>query len=136
MHSVKWEQYITEGDQYLKTAVHGWKNRRHVFTTEIVYNIVSMAIEKHIMGYLLFNDRLPDNHTLTDLASAMDMEDGMDAKLQDQLVQMDRFQHICSLDAYQRMAPGEDEIKILIDIGEQIRTLVVVQLGISPLSQA
>jgi hypothetical protein len=49
----KWSEFVQEGDAYLKTA-RGGQKRPGVFTPEILYNLLAMAIEKHIMAALIF----------------------------------------------------------------------------------
>ena len=61
--------FMSEGDKYLKTARGGVK-RPTVFTSEILYNIIGLAIEKHVMGALMAKGKLADNHTFTDLIDA------------------------------------------------------------------
>ena len=64
-----YEAFFDEGNKYLKTARGGVK-RPAVFTTEILYNIIGLAIEKHIMAALMAKGCLADNHTFTDLVDA------------------------------------------------------------------
>ncbi|VGO22412.1 hypothetical protein [Pontiella sulfatireligans] len=47
-----YQGFFREGDKYLKTARGGMK-RPAVFTAEILYNIIGLAIEKHIMGAIM-----------------------------------------------------------------------------------
>ena len=47
-----YQDFMTEGDKYLKTAKGGIK-RPAIFTSEILYNIIGLAIEKHVMGALM-----------------------------------------------------------------------------------
>ncbi|MBI4793000.1 MAG: hypothetical protein HY789_09835, partial [Deltaproteobacteria bacterium] len=67
-----WEEYLHEGDQYLTTARRAFANQRQVFTAEILYNVIAMAIEKLVMGALMQSGNLPYNHTMRDLAEAME----------------------------------------------------------------
>ena len=65
-----YRDFQREGDAYLKTA-RGARKRPQVFTPTILYGILSLAIEKHLMAILLQVDQLPDNHTFRDLVDAM-----------------------------------------------------------------
>ena len=64
-----YEASIEEADQYLKTAVGGLKPEK-VFTPEILYNILGMAIEKYCLALLYYKETMPDNHTFHDLVDA------------------------------------------------------------------
>jgi len=119
-----WQIFIDEGDRYLKTAVGGSRNRPRVFTPEILYNLVAMAIEKHAMGYLMYHSQLPDNHTLRDLMDAVRALGGLDDDLYGKVVDMDRFQEICSVFQYHREVPKAEDIDSFLDLGDQIRAFV------------
>lgn len=123
-----WKEFITEGDKYLKTAVNGAAKRRAVFTPEILYNLVAMAIEKQIMGLLLARKRMPDNHTLRDLMDALKGVADVTDDFYEEVVGMDRFQEICSIAAYHREVPDDKHIEEFLSIGGRVRDLVAVNL--------
>ena len=123
-----WQQFLDEGDRYLKTAAGGAARRPGVFTPEILYNLVAMAIEKHIMGYLMYHRQLPDNHTLRDLMDALRKLGDLDEDLYGKVVDMDRFQEICSVFQYRREIPKAEDIATFLDLGEQIRTFIKKRL--------
>jgi len=129
---IEWKQYIEDGNNYLKTAVKGHENRKQVFTPEIIYNIVSMSIEKQIMGLLMYHNRLPENHTLRDLTDAIrelcPAAEGETScfpdELSEKLLAMDRFQEICCIDLYHREIPREEDVCAFIDIGQKVQAFV------------
>lgn len=124
----EWKDFLADGDRYLKTAANGFRNRPGVFTPEIVYNLVGMAIEKHIMGFLMHDDRLADNHTLTDLVHALEDLCEVDSDLYDRVIRMDRFQEICSMDAYRRQPPNVEDVPEFLAVGDRVRALVDARL--------
>ena len=133
---IEWKQYIEDGNNYLKTAVNGHEKRKQVFTPEIIYNIVSLSIEKQIMGFLMYHNRLPENHTLRNLTDAMkefcSAEKGKSVcfpdDLSEKLLAMDRFQEICCIDLYHREIPCEENVKEFINIGQKLQAFVAAQL--------
>ncbi len=132
----EWQLYIDDGNKYLKTAVNGAKSRKEVFTPEILYNIISMSIEKQVMGLLMYHDRLPENHTLTDLMDAISelctptegRAGGFPADLREKVIAMDRFQEICCLDFYHRETPSQENINEFIDAGQKVQAFVATRL--------
>lgn len=62
-----WQDFLVEGDAYLKTGNGAYAKRRTVFTPEIIYNIIAMGIEKLVMATLMKVGELPYNHTMYDL---------------------------------------------------------------------
>lgn len=124
----EWQEFINDGCKYLKTAVNGSKHRQNIFTPEIIYNIVAMSIEKNIMGYLLYNNRLPDNHTLRDLVNAVRLIHPFENVLFEKLNNMDRFQEICSIDLYNRKIPNKNDVQEFLNIGIEVQSFVAGQL--------
>lgn len=127
-----WKKFINDGNKYLKTAVNGGKKRKKVFTPDIIYHIVSMSIENYIMGYLLYHNHLPDNHTLIDLINAVKEISEVDDDLYKRIIHMNRFQEaVCSLSAQIKLMPKEEDIKEFLFIGESIRDFVTDRLPLS-----
>ncbi len=128
--STEWKTFIDEGTKYLKTAVNGAAKRKDIFTPEILYNIAAMSIEKHIMGYLFYHHKLPENHTLKDLADAMAENSDISASLCEKLAYMDSFQEICSLEMYSRRIPDETSISTILETGKEVKAFVYASLPV------
>lgn len=60
-----------------------------------------------ITGY---HQNLPDNHTYTDLITALERVMPIDQMLKRRILQYENIQSICSLEKYHRTAPTEDEL--------------------------
>jgi len=123
-----WQQFIKEGEQYLRTAVNAAVKRREVFTSEILYNVTGMAIEKYLMGLLMFHGELADNHTMADLARAVEGVVGEQKKLTAKLLFLDSFQEICSVDTYSRKVPSDDDIVEILAIGRDVQAFVAARV--------
>lgn len=67
-----WEEFLQDGKGFLSTALAGYQKRQQVFTAEILYNIIAMAVEKFVMAALMRHGALPYNHTMADLVEAME----------------------------------------------------------------
>jgi len=120
-----WEDYSKDGDGFLKTAVGAYEKQRKVFTPEILYNIIAMAIEKFIMSALMRHGALPYNHTMRDLVDAMDetFPSALD-ELREGLLRMDQYQDICDLDGFRITPPGMKEIQGMLNIAQKLQSLV------------
>lgn len=121
-----WEEFLRDGEGYLKTAVGAHAKRQDIFTPEILYNIVGMAIEKFVMAALMRHGTLPCNHTMTDLVGAMEetFPTAMD-DFRDGLLALDKYQEICDLDSYTINPPSMEEIPAMLELAEMVRRLVV-----------
>lgn len=122
--SKEWQNYINDGRKYLKTAANGLSKRKSVFTPEIIYNIVSMSIEKNIMGYLIYKNSLPDNHTLKDLADGVRRVCFIEDELYENLIKMDHFQEICNLNCCNVKTPDEKDIEEFLDTGRKVQDFI------------
>ena len=124
-----WDEFFQDGEGYLKAAVGGHERRQNIFTAEILYNIIAMAIEKFVMAALMRHGALPYNHTMGDLVEAMDetfpraMED-----IRDGLIEMDKYQEICDIDSFNISLPSMEAIPGMLQLAKNLRSLVVNKL--------
>jgi hypothetical protein len=116
-----WKEFSDEGDAYLKTA-RGGQKRPGIFTPEILYNILGLAIEKHIMAALIAKGTLADNHTFTDLIDATKQIGEIDQSIADQLRKFESYQNICPVFAgYHRAEVPAEAIVEMIDTADAVR---------------
>ncbi len=122
-----WEDFLHEGEAYLKTAQGAHAKNRKVFTPEILYNIIAMAIEKFIMAALMKYGALPYNHTMGDLVEAMEATfPSTLGDIREKLLALDRYQEICDVDAFMIRPPRADEIAGMLEIGAAVQALAHV----------
>lgn len=120
-----WQQFLDEGEAFLKTASGALSKKREVFTADILYNIISMAIEKFVMAALMRAGTMPYNHTMADLVAAMEETfPGVLADIRERLLDMDRYQEICDLEDFSITPPDMDEIPGMLEVAERLRMLV------------
>ena len=120
-----WQEFLRQGEGYLKTASGGYARRRKIFTPEILYNLVAMAIEKFAMAALMRHGALPYNHTMADLVEAMDalFPDAID-ELREGLLALDRYQEICALDSYSIRPPSTEEVPAMLELARRLKQLL------------
>jgi hypothetical protein len=120
-----WEEFLQEGEAYLKTGHGAHARGKKAFTPEILYNIIAMAIEKLVMAALMQRGALPYNHTMGDLVEAMETVFPAEiAGLKVQLLDLDRYQEICDIDAFKIRPPTPAEIPSMLALAEDLRQLV------------
>ncbi|WPD21881.1 MAG: hypothetical protein Q3M24_14820 [Candidatus Electrothrix aestuarii] len=125
-----WEEFLSDGERYLNTATAAHTKQKKIFTPEILYNVIAMAIEKFVMAVLMQRGTMPYNHTMTDLVEAMESTfPGKMAGLGEGLLEMDKYQEICDLDGFKITPPGPEKIPGMLDLGKQMHTLVTEELG-------
>ncbi len=124
-----WEEFLTDGEKYMKTAVGAHAKHRKAFTPEILYNIIAMAIEKFVMAALMHHGALPYNHTMTDLVEAMEETfPSALADIKDDLLALDKYQEICSLDAFYINPPEMKEIPGMLNLMAKLQLLITEKL--------
>ncbi len=123
-----WQEFLKEGNQFLATADKAYVQRRQAFTTEILYNLVAMAIEKLIMALLMESGNLPYNHTMHDLVESMEeFLPGQLADLGKELKDLDAFQEICDLENYSITAPSMAEVAKMLELAKNVQTITLTQ---------
>lgn len=119
-----WQEYLRDGEQFLKTAVAAHEKGRKAFSTEALYNITAMAIEKFIMAFLMTRGDLAENHTMADLAFALERHTGPLPELSEKLLFLGSFQDICNLEISHYAQPSQEEIGQIIAIGKEVKRLL------------
>ena len=127
-----WEEFWRDGQDFLRTAAAAHAGGRRVFTPEILYNIIAMAIEKFVMAALMQHGTLPYNHTMKDLVEAMEETfPGAIGDIRERLIRLDSYQEICALDTFAIIAPVWEEIPAMLELGARMRELVWERLRCS-----
>ena len=116
-----WQQYKVEGNQYLHLAETAYRNKNTHFTTEILYNLIAMAIEKLVMSGLMEIGRLPYNHTMHDLVAALEewLPDAIRG-LGEPIRNLDSYQDICDPYACIVKTPTMAEIETMLGLARQL----------------
>lgn len=120
-----WQDFLLDGEAFLKTASGALEKARTVFTPEILYNIIAMAIEKLVMAALMKHGAMPYNHTIKDLVEAMDetFPDILN-KMKNDLLRMDSYQEICDLDGFKITPPEMTEIPWMLELAKNFQKIV------------
>ena len=116
-----WQQYKIEGRQYLNLAETAFRKKKKAFTTEILYNLIAMAIEKLVMSGLMEIGRLPYNHTMHDLADALEqwMPESI-LGMAEAIRNLDSYQEICDPYVCTIKAPTPEEIENMLALARQL----------------
>lgn len=115
---LNWQRWLKDADQYMKAATPREKKSR--FGAEIRYNLLSLSLEGYIMAILDFHHQLPDNHTYTDLITALETVWPVTESLKTRILQYENIQSICSVEKYHRRSPSTTELKDLKEAIDEI----------------
>lgn len=125
-----WRNYYHDGENFLRTATVGQSNRPEIFTPEILYNVIAMAIEKFIMGFLMYNGDMADNHTMADMIHSMERHLQLPPDLASKLIHLDSFQEICDLDIYSYKTPTRGQIDEMLATARETREFIAGRIGL------
>lgn len=116
-----WEEYLRDGEQFLRTATKAHENDKRAFSPETLYNLTAMAIEKYIMAFLMQRGDLAENHTMADLAAALERHTGPQPELFANLLLLDSFQDICDFELARYVPISRQQVPTIINIGHDVR---------------
>lgn len=120
-----WEDFLHDGEAFLRTGQGAYTKQRKAFTPEILYNIIAMAIEKLVMAALMKHGALPYNHTMGDLVEAMETTfPGCIDSVKDDLLALDQYQEICDIDAFSINPPEAEAIPAMLELTSRLQDLV------------
>lgn len=116
-----WQQFKTEGVQYLGLAERAFRKGHKTFTPDILYNLIAMAIEKMVMSALMAIGRLPYNHTMHDLVAALEQWLPETVRgMEEPIRSLDTYQDICDPYAYSIRVPTSEEIAAMLALARQL----------------
>ena len=128
-----WAQYRLEGEQFLRLAEQAHHRQKKAFTPTILYNLVTMAIEKLVMAALMRCGRLPDNHTLHDLVAALERWLPETVRgLAGPLCELDSFQDICDPYAGTITAPSRREVESMLILARKLEERLAMGTVVPP----
>jgi hypothetical protein len=120
--------FLKEGNAYLKTVTNAHK-RPEVFSPEIVFNLLSMSIEKLMMSILMYSGCLPDNHTFFDLANAYHAVDVLEPEMKDLLLSLDSHNNLCSMDAFHQTIPNPETLHTFLELARKFQGIAMSRMG-------
>jgi hypothetical protein len=119
-----WQDYFSDGEQFLKTANGAFIKKSKGFSYETLYNVTCMGIEKLVMAFLMKHGDLAENHTMGDLLFALQRHMGDIPETAEQLQYLDTFQEICDLETFKIQIPTEQDVVKFLGIGKAIQDLL------------
>lgn len=125
-----YKAFYQRGMKNYKNAQDSLGKENRKLSNEIIYNMLSMALEEIMMSYFIYIGKLPYNHTLKDLFDRYFEINEKNEKLYNDALYLDQFQNICTLENYQRKTPEEKDLFLLKNLTEQIITEVTDKIPV------
>jgi hypothetical protein len=118
-----WQDHITDGRKYLKTANRGL-SRPSVFNNELIFQLAAMAIEKLIVGVAQYHRQMPADHTLTGLVAGLEPVCRLEGGLVERIRTIEGVDDMCALSVRHRKAPDKEAIKEILAVGDAVARFV------------
>lgn len=115
------ESFLEEGDKYLKVVLNAHK-RPQIFTLELMFNLLTLAIEKHAMAILMACGTLPENHTFLELLEGIKWVMPVSEANHKTLLSLHQEESMCSLDAPPKpRIPTAEQMIDYMALGERMQ---------------
>lgn len=116
------ETFLAEGDGYMRVVANAHK-RPAIFTTELTFNLLTMAIEKHAMAILMSCGKLPENHTFMDLLDGLKWVVPVSEANHALLLTLHAEESMCSLELPSKpRIPELERLQEYIGLGRKMQT--------------
>jgi hypothetical protein len=123
-----WSFYFNEGISLHKTAKKSLSNPEKRFNNELIFNILSMSMERLLISVLLQNKKMPYSETISGLMRESKEFLNWPEGLAKNVLWLNRFVHLCSLDPSPLKIPTDEELLRVMQIATDVRSLVEEQL--------
>ena len=124
-----WQMYRRDGIQFLHTARAAHAAQKQAFSSQTLYNLTCMGIEKLVMAFLMSRGDLAENHTMHDLAGALSSHLGGVEDLGQKFDYLDSFQEICDPDQMTLRIPDRHDVTRILAIGDEVQDLLAPHLN-------
>lgn len=97
--------------------------RETIFTPAILYNLLSLSIEKYFMALSLFHGQMPIGHTFSGLLDSISPHLALSEDWVRELKYFESLQEICDLDLYIRKGPSREDIALMLEFSGKLQLL-------------
>ncbi len=118
-----YDKMIKGADSYFNSAKSAFI-KGSKFNGELVFNILTMSIEKYLVGLLMSKGIMPVNHVIEYLLKETDEYFKIDKIIQKTLATVDDYLYICSMDNFINKIPSNEELDNLIAAVDKLKIFV------------
>jgi hypothetical protein len=123
-----WEFYYIEGVGFYNRAFRSYVGEGNIFNNELLFNILSMSMERLLISLLLFHKTMPVSETVSGLMREVKGKVNCSDEVYADVRWLNRFVHLCSLDPTPMKVPNNLEIAKVVRIAEQVKEMVTIEL--------
>lgn len=123
----QWDFYYNEGCGFYKTAINSYGKSVKAFNNELLYNIISMSMERFLISLLLFNKKMPLSETISGLIRELKDVVEWPAEFVSEVRWLNKFLHLCSLDPTPMKIPNDEEMLRIMNIATEVKERVLAE---------
>jgi len=131
MEITGYDVMIKGADSYYASAKKAFY-KEGKFTNELVFNILTMAVEKYLVGLLMSKGVMPMNHVIKYLLNETEEYFTLDKSVHHHLEKVDEYLYICSLEDFTKKVPDKDELENILSALETLKVFVHKHTGFVP----
>lgn len=131
----EWDFYYKEGIGFYNTATNSFAGKGKAFNNELLYNIVSMSMERMLVSLLLYHNKMPLSETVSGLIRELKEVVEWPEEFRSEVRWLNKFVHLCSLDPTPMKVPNEEEMKKVMRIAKEVKERVAAEFPEEVLSK-
>lgn len=113
------DKYINGANGYLKTATGAFNKK--VFGNQVVYNLLSMAIENYLTALCISTGEMPEHSGIVEILKQVDGEIEIPASFHTEAGFVNSFMNLCSLDVLEMKDPSDEDLKRMLNFSEELK---------------
>jgi len=117
------DEMIKGADGYFKTASRAFQ-KGAIFSDELIFNILTMSIEKYLVGLLMSIGIMPENHVIKFLVQETEQYFKIDESILKDLLAVDDYLYLCSVDSFTKNTPPREDLVNMISAVGKLKLLV------------
>lgn len=114
-----WKKYVDEANEYSRVAFGAFNKSK--LGSEVVYNLLSMAIENYLTALCISAGSLPEHSGITTMLKQV----GEKMEVPDNFTQearfVNRFMNFCSLEVLETLNPSHDDLVRMLSFTDELK---------------
>ncbi|MBN1952923.1 MAG: hypothetical protein JW801_17090 [Bacteroidales bacterium] len=115
----EYKAFMEEAVSLTRTVEKSFSSKK--FDNKFILNLLTLALEKFMVGYLMSKNTLPEGHTLSYLVEKSSAYLPIPVRQKESIHELDEKIQLCSLEVVSPFVPDDEELSALIE------TLLMIQ---------
>lgn len=117
----EWNKYYLEAESYAKAAFGAYEKNK--LGSQVVYNLVGLAIENYLTALCIKNDVLPEHSSIGSMLALLKKQMEIPEHFQKEARFMNKFVNFCALDVFEPKDPARIDLARMLSFTEEVKIL-------------